>query len=192
MPRLQTPKKTRFIPALVASAALALSGVATPARAGEIDPGAVVAGAITLGLLAAIVSNNKNDHKSAPPPNVYTVKPVTRTKPGHWQGQPLYGQNGYNQNGHYQNGHGQGWTNGHRAKAPKGQGWNVLPASCLRDVTRPGDTMTLYGQHCLAQAQVKVKDLPQVCAVKVPTRDGTYTGFDPSCMKARGYRVGMR
>lgn len=171
----------RFLTALVASAALAATSL--PARAElNVDPGVVVGGLITLGLLGAVLSDrddhdDKNDHHqhyTQPPASYYTVKPVTR--------QPQTSR-GYRDDAWTRQGHGYGQVKGGRG---------ALPAHCLRDVSRPGQSMTLYGQYCLAQAQVKVKDLPQVCAVRVPTSQGEYTGYNPSCLQARGYRVGLR
>ncbi|WP_428926837.1 hypothetical protein [Marinibacterium sp. SX1] len=173
----------RILTALATSAALTLTAMAAPARAQTIDPGAVVAGAVALGVIAAIANNSRKDSHAPAPSQAYKVKPVTR-QPGH--AYPTHP-------GQTHQWHKNGWKDGrhdHRAKAPVGRA--TLPAHCLRDVSRPGDTLTLYGQNCLSQARVSVKALPDVCAVRVPTQQGLYTGYAPSCLQARGYRAGWR
>ncbi|CAN0588933.1 unnamed protein product, partial [Ectocarpus sp. 12 AP-2014] len=76
-----------------------------------------------------------------------------------------------------------------------GGGWSnrtSLPAQCLRDVSKPGEQRVLFGQNCLSQSRVPVGTLPSVCKVIVRTAQGPYTGFAPTCLRDRGYRVGQR
>ena len=173
----------RLLTALVASAALATSSLPAHAEM-NVDPGVVVGGLITLGLLGAVLSdrNDRDDHHKAQPGPVYKVAPVTR-QPQYLQEYPRQSAKSYRGDDWNKPGHGYGHVKG--ARAP-------LPAHCLRDVSRPGDTLTLYGQNCLSQSRVSVKALPDVCAVRVPTQQGLYTGYAPSCLQARGYRAGWR
>ena len=166
----------RTLTTLATSAALALTSL--PAQAdpmiapksslvhkAEVDAGEVAAGLIALGVIAAVIDGAKDKHHQSPPPVPYKVDKITRAYPIH----PHHGGHGHSHGG---------------AKR--------LPSQCLRDVSKPGHSLVLYGQNCLNRSRVEVSHLPQACAVKVHTRQGLYTGYAPSCLQARGYRVALR
>ena len=132
---------------IILATSIALAGAGVPARAQvRMDNGNVIFGAVTLGLLAAILGDlkRKGDQMAAtapvtrplpnsrpvprrdPAPRPFTVKTVRTDltgngKPGQW----------------------------HR---PKPSSYYVskrlVPAHCLRDVSRPGQSMRLLGRHC--------------------------------------------
>lgn len=211
----------RLLTAAVLSAALATTGVPARAQSYPIDPGALLAGVITLGLLAAILSDKSKSSAAEPvhqPPvtkHVYQVQPKPKPKPhkhGHQkhhshkkqpktQSQALKvtpytgqatshshkpGTKHSHPNGHHAHKHPKAKP-GHKSKTHA----TVLPSHCLRKVQSGGKTQTLYGQYCLSQAGVKSKALPGKCTVKLPSQNGTYIGYDASCLTARGYKVAL-
>lgn len=167
MPRLLTALTTSFAIAASSMAAQAETLIApqpSMVHQAGVDAGEVAAGLIALGVLAAVIDGSKSKGHKSPPPQSYKVNPVTRAKP------------------HYPS-HGHKVTHGSAKR---------LPSQCLRDVSKPGHSVVLYGQNCLNRSHVNVHQLPQTCAVKVHTRQGLYVGYTPSCLQARGYRVALR
>lgn len=165
----------RALTTLATSAALALTSLPVHAETliapkpsmvhkAEVDAAEVAAGLIALGVIAAVIDGSK-DRRHTPPPATYKVDPITRAYPIH----PHHG------------GHPQFHGSSKR-----------LPNQCLRDVSKPGHSLVLYGQNCLNRSRVDVTRLPTACAVQVHTRQGLYTGYEPSCLQARGYRVALR
>jgi hypothetical protein len=68
-----------------------------------------------------------------------------------------------------------------------GSGDDLLPSHCLGKVeTRYGDHR-LFGQRCLERDYPQVRDLPRACAVRLVTDRGARRGFDPVCLRDRGY-----
>ena len=162
----------RLLAALVTSAALAVSFVPAQAQT-RVDPGAVVAGMVTLGLLAAVLNDigKKGDGKPH-----HVAPPRPQPNPKAWHVQPARPQP-------YQHGgtHG-GHKGGHASQV-------VLPGRCMRDVSGHNTTLRLLARACLRDAHIRPNQLPAVCEVTVPSRGGTFTGYRPNCLQARGYRV---
>ncbi len=62
-----------------------------------------------------------------------------------------------------------------------------LPRHCLATVeTRYGDHR-LFGQRCLERDYPQARDLPRDCAVRLVTDRGPRRGFDPICLRDRGF-----
>ena len=67
-----------------------------------------------------------------------------------------------------------------------------LPQSCVRRIE------TRYGEHrmllrrCLQRSDIRVRDLPNRCEVRLFTDDGPRNGFDPACLRQAGYRIDRR
>ncbi|MFN2305423.1 MAG: hypothetical protein ABR504_00500 [Paracoccaceae bacterium] len=68
-----------------------------------------------------------------------------------------------------------------------GTGHDGLPRHCLDRVeTRYGDHR-LFSQRCLERDYAQARDLPRACAVRLVTDRGARRGFDPICLRDRGY-----
>ena len=72
--------------------------------------------------------------------------------------------------------------------------WRVLPADCLRNVTRRnGNTIRMFGQRCLTNNYAHVNRLPQACHVRVRTENGqNRPGFRARCLRNQGFRTNQR
>ncbi|WP_341368029.1 hypothetical protein [Yoonia sp. BS5-3] len=63
----------------------------------------------------------------------------------------------------------------------------VLPADCLRRVETRFGVQRMYGQRCLERNYRHVNSLPERCEVRVYSSNGPRTGFDPVCLRERGF-----
>lgn len=63
----------------------------------------------------------------------------------------------------------------------------VLPRSCLRNVETRYGTHRIFGRHCLQQEYAGFDRLPNRCAVRLVYEHGVRRGFDPACLRERGY-----
>ncbi|SFR55302.1 hypothetical protein SAMN04488005_2830 [Yoonia tamlensis] len=73
-----------------------------------------------------------------------------------------------------------------------GNNQQSLPQSCMERID------TRYGEHrmlmrrCLQRNDIRVRDLPNRCEVRLFTDDGPRNGFDPACLRQAGYRIDRR
>lgn len=80
---------------------------------------------------------------------------------------------------HYKKGH----KKGHGAKPHQKR---LLPAQCLKN--RGGYRMMAAG--CLKRKYGSTDHLPRACYTRVFTQDGPRKGFEPGCLRERGYVIG--
>jgi hypothetical protein len=57
--------------------------------------------------------------------------------------------------------------------------------------TRFGDHR-MFMRRCLQRSDVRVRDLPNRCEVRLFTDNGPRNGFDPACLRQAGYRIDRR
>lgn len=71
------------------------------------------------------------------------------------------------------------------------RGWRVLPANCIRNVTRRnGNTIRMFGQRCLNNNYAHVNRLPEACHVRVRTENGQRRqGYRARCLRDAGFRT---
>ena len=67
-----------------------------------------------------------------------------------------------------------------------------LPRACLRDVETRFGTQRMFARGCLERTYARFDRLPERCAVRVYTRNGPRSGFDPLCLREHGYRPSRR
>lgn len=74
------------------------------------------------------------------------------------------------------------------------RGWRVLPADCIRNVTRRnGNTIRMFGQRCLNNNYAHVNRLPQACHVSVRNENGQRRqGYRVRCLRNEGFRTNQR
>lgn len=72
--------------------------------------------------------------------------------------------------------------------------WRVLPANCLRDVTRRnGDQVRIFGAQCLNSNYQAVHRLPNECRTTVRARNGQLRhGYGAQCLRHNGFRANRR
>ena len=64
---------------------------------------------------------------------------------------------------------------------------SVLPRNCLRSFDTRFGTHRMFGARCLSNNYAFADNLPRSCAVRIITSDGVRGGYDPSCLRGRGY-----
>lgn len=134
-----------------------------PAAAGRDDVAGVVAGLITLGIIAAAI-----DRAQAKP----SPTPVTRVKPK----DPTTGLKPLGQDHRYGG-----------AKSVR-----ELPARCLRTYQASGGFYDAFGQRCLQRHYPRVAELPQSCERAARNAKGPRVVYSPRCLRRAGYRVEAR
>lgn len=68
-----------------------------------------------------------------------------------------------------------------------------LPGHCLRTYQVNGrDTVRLFGRQCLEQSYRHVNSLPYACQFQFDKRYRSQTGYEPACLRERGYRIARR
>lgn len=69
--------------------------------------------------------------------------------------------------------------------------WRVLPANCIRDVTRRnGNTIRMFGQRCLNNNYNHVNRLPDQCHVRVRNQNNQVRqGYRVRCLRREGFRT---
>lgn len=74
------------------------------------------------------------------------------------------------------------------------RGWHVLPADCIRNVTRQnGNTIRIFGQRCLTNNYDHMNRLPEACHVRVRNENGQRRqGYRVRCMRNEGFRTNQR
>jgi hypothetical protein len=66
-----------------------------------------------------------------------------------------------------------------------------LPGKCLRNHALHGGPRRLLGQQCLQTNYRHASQLPYACFVRFRGNDLTRAGYDPRCLRERGYRISL-
>ncbi len=138
---------------------------ATPAAAQGLnreDVGKLLIGLAAVAVIGAAIENN-NDNDDA-----------TRVHDNNWSG--------INRNNDWSRLNQNSTNNRHQ----------TLPSACLRSIETRFGTQRLYGQHCLQQNYRYVNNLPERCEVRIFSSNGPRDGFDPVCLRARGFTSDRR
>lgn len=132
----------------------------------DLDAGEVMAGLVTLGILAAIL-NDRDERRGgyahvaprhpAPSPHLRPAWPVH--PPAHRPHRPV-------------------------AK--------VLPAACLRNFDLQGRHVPILGERCLNRSYAHANALPRRCQITVNTRHGLHRGYAGGCLRNHGYSLAGR
>ena len=68
-----------------------------------------------------------------------------------------------------------------------------LPGQCLKTFRVNGrDSVQLFGRKCLEQNYGNTNALPYACQYQFSTANRSQTGYEPLCLRERGYRVARR
>lgn len=153
--------------AVILAAALAVTGMTgTQARAGNDDVAKWIAGAVAIGIIGAVIAEEKKRDRRRD-------QVVTR------------------QQSHVYGGHGQKKAYGHggnQHKHAKQDRRRLLPSSCeFRLRTQRGDYRG-YGQRCLLQNYAHYNSLPHQCAYRPKGGQGRVI-YGQDCLHKHGYRT---
>lgn len=164
-------KSHRKFIALILSLSLAITGIsAAPARADE-DVAKVLAGVALLGILGAAINDARHQDR-------YTA-PVTT--PPHGHGYPQHGAHPHHGRPHH----------GSRPLPFRVARYD-LPAQCVRYFPRYSRSHTLVGENCLRRQYRYESALPQACRVTFWNGHKHRSGYKPTCLQNRGYRLVRR
>lgn len=67
-----------------------------------------------------------------------------------------------------------------------------LPQTCLRNRSVNGQRRNLYGAHCLKNNYAHAASLPYACQLGYWDGQKNRTGYEPLCLRERGYRAVRR
>lgn len=150
---------------LIVSAAVAVTGLTAPARADSNDLARALAGIAALAIIGKVISDSRDDDRVVTHPGYptygYTPPRYQPVRPYPVRPQPVQPQFGKYD----------------------------LPGHCLRVYNSRGQKVRLYGAHCLRNNYRYSASLPYACQYQFSNRSGTYTGYEPLCLRERGYRV---
>ena len=66
----------------------------------------------------------------------------------------------------------------------------IVPAACFRRIYNRKGSHHIYGNQCLNQHMRNVNRLPNVCSIRLRTKDGLRNGFSAPCLRNHGWRRG--
>lgn len=150
---------------LIVAAAVAVTGLTAPARADGQDVARALAGVAALAIIGKIIhDSNKDDHV------------VTH------QAQPNYNYTRPRHETHIHN------YNKQKPVRPNFSRYD-LPRHCLRDYRVNRQHVRLFGANCLRKNYKYSGSLPYACQFQFNNRHGSHTGYEPLCLRERGYRT---
>jgi len=161
----------KFI-ALIVASAVAVAAVAAssaPARADSQEVAKVLAGLAALAILGAAISDSRDND----------VQVVTR---------PSYPQGGYYPPRAYQPVPPRYYQPVPPRPLPPAVSRYDLPAECLSNFTVRGGSVRLFGARCLQNKYRHAAALPRGCQREVRAAGEVRLGYEPSCLRDRGYR----
>jgi hypothetical protein len=176
----------KFIATIVALS-LTVSGItATQAQAGDKRTRNLIVGATTLAIIGAAIASQDRKDRGA---HVGTQNPRPRGH-GHGYGQnprhnPKYGYDDRDRRNPFANGPRHDVQP--RPLPPRAH-VGQLPRHCLRTLpTRDGGTIRMFGARCLKKNYGFADSLPRECRQKIWTRNGTFRGYSPRCLRQYRY-----
>jgi hypothetical protein len=67
-----------------------------------------------------------------------------------------------------------------------------LPGYCLRSYQVNRDRIRLFGAGCLSRNYRYSASLPYACQFQFSEHGRSYTGYEPLCLRERGYRIARK
>lgn len=164
---------------LVLASAVAVTGLTAPARAGSEDLAKFLAGFTALVIIGSAIEDAR-DRKDVNVTRHNTYPPNTYNHPRHSHNK-------------HQHTHKKTIKQPIKPKPlpPKFSRYN-LPGECMRTFKVNRKNVNLLGNGCLKNRYSHVKSLPYACQFQFRTREGTRTGYEPVCLRERGYRISRR
>lgn len=150
----------KFI-ALIITVAVAVTGLTAPARADTDDIAKVLAGIAALAIIGKAISDHNDDDRTV-------TRHVYQTPPRYQPVPPRYVTP--------------------RPVPPAVSRYN-LPRHCLRSYAINRGTIRLVEAGCLNRNYRHARSLPYACQYQFSDRRGRHTGYEPVCLRERGYRI---
>ncbi len=135
-----------------------------PAQADTRDLAGVVAGVVTIGLIAKAINDRNERERAALATRDARAQDTDWSRPGRHSGQP-------NENRH------------DRRQA------QVLPEACLVQAGAAGPDRLAYDSQCLKRTYARAERLPERCEWKARTDRGWRTVYGARCLSRAGYEV---
>lgn len=152
----------KFI-ALVLTTAICITGVsALPARADNQDAARAITGLAALAILGLAIHNARDKDDNHVVSRQHNNQHLHSVKP----------RPNRNQKAH------------HAARY-------VLPGKCLRNHKLHGGPRRLLGLECLQNNYRHTAQLPYACKQRFEGKNITRTGYEPLCLRERGYRISV-
>ena len=164
----------RKLTTLLAAAAIAFSGLSAPARAEPEDAAKILFGLTALALIGkAIHDRNSNDTVTQYPGHNYNYSHNPYPRPGYQPSRP----------GYYPSP-----RPTPRPVPPRFTRYD-LPSQCLRYHRVNRQNFRLFGSKCLSQTYGYTNSLPYACQFRFADNKGNHVGYEPACLRQRGYRI---
>lgn len=137
--------------------------------------GKILFGLVATAVVASIIDNN-NDDKSA---DVVTERRNAWQQPDRSPRvtQPRHDQPRVNQPRHEQP----------RIEQPRNS--LVIPSQCLASYKTRYGTVRMFVRSCMRENYRRTGSLPTECNVRALTTEGPRNGWDPTCLRDKGYRI---
>ena len=84
------------------------------------------------------------------------------------------------------------WSDLNRPRPRADDRSRELPIDCLQTLNTRFGQLRLFGAYCLQRNFSGADRLPAFCEVRVHTDRGPRTGYDPQCLRDRGYTTSRR
>lgn len=166
----------KFI-ALIVGIAIAVTGFSAPARADSKDLAKILFGVAALAMIGKAIEDRK-DRKEQEQAAQNTYQPPYHAQPNYPR--PTYPRPTYSQ------GHGSPYPA--RPLPPQVSRYD-LPGQCIRTYTVNRTYVRLLASDCLRQSYRYSGALPEVCKFYFRDHTGSHTGYEPVCLRDRGYRI---
>lgn len=72
------------------------------------------------------------------------------------------------------------------------QARKILPRTCLQNIDTRFGNYRMFLRSCMQENYRFTRSLPEVCKVRVASRNGPRNGWDAQCLRQRGYRATRR
>jgi len=171
----------KFI-ALIVGTAIAVTGASASARADSQDLAKVLFGVAALAMIGKAIEDRK-DRKEQEQAAQQTYQPPYHAQPNYPQPtypRPTYPRPTYSQ--------GHGYPIPPRPMPPQVSRYD-LPGQCIRTYTVNRTYLRLLGSDCLRQSYRYSGALPEACKFHFRDHTGSHTGYEPVCLRDRGYRI---
>lgn len=156
----------------ILAATLLATAPVVPARADASDMAGVLAGVVTLGLIAKAINDRKDRERATLATRNARSQDKDWSRPGLQHG--------------LQHGQHQGQAHGRRQGQLSAQ---ILPDACLVRTGAGGPDRLAYDRQCLKRTLARADRLPERCEWKTRTDRGWRTVYGARCLARAGYEA---
>ena len=164
---------------LILSAAIAIAGVSAPARADGNDAAKLFVGIAALALIGKALKDDDDRRtvsRNTYSPHYYDTPHPNTVRPNIIRPNIIHPKVVHPKVVHP------------RPVPPRVSRYD-LPGQCLRNYRVNHDNVRLLGAACLRKNYRQVNALPYACQLQISGRSGSQTGYEPACLRERGYRI---